>query len=139
MSSICTGARHLFVQHIHADPVSNSTDDTANSWMGVDLKTSRLVPDHYALRHDVHPNGYVLRNWELQASNDNETWSTLRRHSNDPSLADGKMSVAAWPLEAATVNGRSFRYFRILQTDRTSNNCRHLMCSGIELYGLLEV
>jgi hypothetical protein len=45
--------------------------------MAVDLKTARLVPDHYALRSDQHTS-YKLRNWELQASNDNATWTTLR-------------------------------------------------------------
>ena len=105
--------------------------------MAVDLKTSRLVPDHYALRNDSR-SSHALRNWELQASNDNQTWTTLRRHTNDTSLAEQPMSVAAWPLDAATVGGRSFRHFRILQTGKNSNGHDHLMCAGIELYGLLQ-
>ena len=128
-----------FVQHTHAEPVYNNTSGTANSWMAVDLKTSRLVPDHYALRHGYGTSGSnVLRNWELQASNDNQTWTTLRRHTNDTSLATQSMSVAAWPLDAGTVDGRSFRHFRILQTGKDSNGHDFLMCAGIELYGLLQ-
>jgi hypothetical protein len=47
------------------------------------------------------------------------------------------MSVAAWPLDAAAVGGRAFRHFRILQTGPNSSGDNHLMCAGIELYGVL--
>ena len=144
MSSVQSGDPSHFVQHTHAvglhGPLAyNLTSDAANSWMAVDLKTSRLVPDHYALRHGYGTSGSnVLRNWELQASNDNQTWTTLRRHTDDTSLAEQSMSVAAWPLDAGPVGGRSFRHFRILQTGKNSNGGDHLMCAGIELYGLLQ-
>ncbi len=137
MSSVGTSDPPRFVEHTHASPVHNHTSNAADSWMAVDLKTARLVPNHYALRSTPYASDYKLRNWALQASNDNATWTTLRQHSSDVSLADQPMSVAAWPLDAAAVGGRAFRHFRILQTGPNSSGNNHLMCGGIELYGVL--
>ena len=63
---------------------------------------------------------HKLRNWELQASNDGQAWTTLRVHADDRSLSDQPMSVAAWPIDGGTIPGRSFRHFRILQTGKNS-------------------
>ncbi len=125
-----------FVEHTHASPVYNLTKDVASSWMAVDLKAARLVPNHYALRSDMHGNS-KLRSWQLEASNDGQAWTILRAHSSDASLGDEPMSVAAWPLDAAAVAGRSFHHFRIMQTGPNSSNQNYLMCAGIELYGVL--
>ncbi len=126
-----------FVEHTHASPVNNYTDNVADSWMAVDLKAARLVPNHYALRSDAQSGGYKLRSWRLEASNDGQAWTILLAHSGDASLGDEPMSVAAWPLDAAAVAGRSFRHFRIVQTGSNSSNHNTLMCAGIELYGVL--
>ncbi len=139
MSSIYAseGDPPRFVEHTHthASHVSNYTDNFADSWMAVDLKTARLVPNHYALRADKHSN--KLRDWRLEASNDGQAWTVLRMHSSDASLAYPEPIVAAWPLDAEAVAGRSFRHFRILQTGPNSNGNHYLMCAGIELYGVL--
>jgi len=105
-------------------------------WMPVDLKAARLVPNHYALRSDAH-GSHKLRHWRLEASNDGQAWTILRAHSSDASLRDEPMSVAAWPLDAEAVAGRSFRHFRIVQTGPNSSGDSYLMCAGIELYGVL--
>ena len=123
-----------FVQHKN-DAVHNQTDSFPSAWMVVDLKAARLVPSNYSLQHG-DTKGHALRNWELQASDDN--WTILQQHSNDESLAERRYSAATWPLDASTVAGRSFRHFRILQTGKTSSGSDHLMCTGIELYGLLQ-
>ena len=123
-------------QHTHASPVHNYTDNFANSWMAVDLKAARLVPNHYALRSSDQSTQRP-RNWRLEASNDGRAWTILRAHGSDASLRDEPMSVAAWPLDAAAVAGCSFRHFRIVQTGPNSSNLNHLMCAGIELYGVL--
>ena len=43
-------------------------------------------------------------------------------------------SVAAWPVEPSGF----FRHFRIYQTGKNLGDNDHLMCAGIELYGLLR-
>ena len=52
--------------------VSCCTDDVVNSWMMVDLGFGRaLQVDHYCLRHGYSDGSYVLRNWNLEGSNNN--------------------------------------------------------------------
>ena len=48
--------------------------------------------------------------------------------------AGAAFSVAAWPVEHADF----FRHFRIYQTGINSYRRHHLMCTGIELYGVLR-
>ena len=66
-------------------------------------------------------------------------------HAGQPNAL---MSVAAWPLDAGVVAGRSFRHFRIVQTGASSSAVTTgaaanrsgtyvLACTGIELYGVL--
>ena len=114
----------------------NFTANQPGQWMQVDLGAGRsLVPNHYCLRHgngnyDVH----ALRHWVLEGSEDANSWTTLRTHSNDQAMAAASMSVAAWPVEGAT---KAFRYFRIRQTGKNSSDHDLLICAGIELYGQL--
>ena len=72
----------------------------------------------------------------MEGSDDARTWQPLREHANDASLA-GKMAVAAWALDGATVGGRSFRHFRVRQTGQNAGGDDYLNCAGIELYGRL--
>ena len=137
MSTCENGDPPRFVEHTHASPLYNQTANVADSWMAVDLKAARLVPNHYALRSDAQSGGYKLRSWRLEASNDGQAWTILRAHSSDASLGDASMSVAAWPLDTAAVAGCSFRHFRIVQTGPCSSGTNHLTCAGIELYGVL--
>jgi hypothetical protein len=136
MSSVHDGDPSRFVEHTHASSVQNYTNNVAASWMAVDLKAARLVPNHYALRSDGNRN-YKLRSWRLEASNDGQAWTILRAHSSDASLDNEPLSVAAWPLDAVAVAGRSFRHFRIVQTGPNSSGDCYLLCAGIELYGVL--
>ena len=133
-SSFQNGAVELFVQHAHAAPVHNFTNNIPPSWLAVDLGEGRsLVVDHYCLRSDNNSD-YKLRSWELQGSLDGQTWQTLRAHQGDSSLSSQSMSTAAWPVDAGA---QAFRHFRILQTGANSSGSQHLMCAGIELYGVL--
>ena len=134
-SSIQSGTVDLFVQHRHANPVVCYTTKVANSWMQVDLGQNRtLRPTYYCLRTDKNIN-YALRNWRLEGSNNGQTWTTLRNHANDTTLAVQQMSEANWPVENC---GVCYRFFRILQYGKNARNYDQLFCAGIELYGDLE-
>ena len=133
MSSIGNGDPRRFVQGASHDGQYNHTDNQADSWMPVDLKR-QLIPSHYCLRSDVFSNRHKMRHWRLEGSNDGNSWTTLRDHSNDTALGDVAFSVAHWPLpDVAT----AYRHFRIYQTGKSSSNQDHLICTGIELYGVL--
>ena len=101
--------------------------------MAVDLRRE-LAPTHYCLRSGPHSDSYKLRTWRLEGSKDGCSWTTLRQHTDDASLAGTFFSVASWPIEAAG----TFRHFRILQTGKNSSGSYHLMCTGMELYGVLQ-
>lgn len=89
------------------------------------------VLNKYSLRHGGHANEGPLRNWELQGSDDGETWVTLRVHVNDESLK-GEYGVASWDVEP----GAAFRLFRVF--DITAAPVQ-LSVGGLELYGRLEL
>ena len=136
-SGIGRGPVDRFVQHRHPNPVQSYTKSVANSWMQVDLGQNRtLRPTYYCLRHGNSNCSCTLRNWRLEGSNDGQTWTTLRNHANDTTLAAQAMSEANWPVENC---GVCYRFFRIFQYGKTSSgNADHLFCAGIELYGDLE-
>ena len=133
-SSSQYGDPRRFVQGASHDGQYNFTNNQAGSWMAVDLKR-QLIPSHYCLRSDKHSGGnHKMRHWRLEGSNDGSSWTTLREHSNDTALGDDAFSVAHWPLpDVAT----AYRHFRIYQTGNNSSNNNTLICTGIELYGVL--
>ena len=61
------------------------------------------------------------------------TWPTGRRHDNDASIEMKLGFVAAWAMEGAA----PFRFFRIHQHAANAQGAHHLLCAGIELYGVL--
>ena len=101
------------------------------------MKGKRVRPTGYVLSGDQHTASgtYHLWDWRLEGSVDDETWTTLRVHTNDASITKGSPS-AYWPIENATV---AFTHFRILQTGKNSSGFDHLMASGFEVYGELFV
>jgi len=141
-SSVRKGKKADFVSHPTPVSFDTNTHDVAGSWMEVDLKTRSLCVDHYCLRNTPHPDAanYSLLHWELQGSNSapgsDAQWVTLRRHESDSSLPRVGAGVCGWAVNGAA----SFRRFRVLQTGpnaHSSGNNHHLLCSGIELYGVL--
>ena len=104
--------------------------------MAVDLKRL-FAPTHYCLRSGTPNHGfaYKVRNWRLEGSTDGSSWTCLREHVNDSSLAETAFSVAAWPIENASA--AVFRHFRVFQTAKNSSGHDNLTCAGIELYGTL--
>ena len=102
--------------------------------MAVDLKR-HLAPSHYCLRSEKH-GSHTLRNWRVEGSKDGASWTCLREHVNDSSLAATPFSVAAWPIDNAAA--AHFRHFRIRQTGPNSSDNHHLLCGGMEVYSRLD-
>ena len=133
-NSLSYGAPHRFVQHAIGEG-SNYTNNDGNSWMSVDLGAGRsLVPNHYCLRHWDHANNQALRNWRFEGSDDGATWVCLKDHRNDSTIPSQPRVVGHWALESRG----GYRHFRILQTGKSTANNHYLMCSGIEIYGVLR-
>merc|ERR1712100_658040 len=103
----------------------------------VDLgKSRKALVTSYTLRHGGNYKADSLRTWDFQGSNDAQTWVVLRRHAADKSL-NANFASTTWSCTADKETNRPFRYFRIIQTARNSNNHNFLVVGGLELYGHL--
>jgi len=120
----------------HNNATESGTAEKMNSWWCVDLsKNYRLVITHYALRHGKKDGKEILQSWQLQGSNDKDTWTNID-YTPDPSQC---RSPPPYVTGRWSVHGEvgAFRYFRILQTGLNSSNKYGIYLSGIELYGTL--
>jgi hypothetical protein len=138
-SSIQAGRVEYFVNYQFNNQYCY-TKDIPGSWMMVDLgATQSISPNHYSLRHDDNSCQY-LRNWVLEGKmddSDTSAWVVLREHVNDASI-NGVGATCSWPVTNVGIN-QSYRYIRIRMTGVNKYGHRHLICSGIELYGDLHI
>eukprot|EP01083_Nonionella_stella_P110673 324051_1 len=111
------------------------TTNNKGSFFYVDLKKNKIQPAAYTLKNG-HYGDYHLKAWNLEASNDGETWTCLKKHESDKSLK-GEYKSQTWTLN--NIN-QFYSLFRIVMTGTNGKNNWQLMCSGMELYGdLLSV
>lgn len=103
-----------------------------NSWFCFELKNVMLHPTMYSLRHYTSWDTECLRDWVLEGSKDGVSWDALVVHKNDEKL-NGKGSTSSWPV----LTEGKYRFFRVVQTGRNSNNNHYLPLSGFEIYGVL--
>ena len=127
------------------------TTDEENSWFSLDLgEDLRASPSHYTLRHGQGWKRNALRNWVLQGSNNEKTWTNLSIHQNDRTIGSS-FATGFWEVSERKKdeekgddgggNGGegvgSFRYFRVLQTGRNSSDNHTLCVTGFEMFGSL--
>eukprot|EP00668_Euglena_longa_P007328 GGOE01008766.1.p1 GENE.GGOE01008766.1~~GGOE01008766.1.p1 ORF type:complete len:925 (-),score=97.32 GGOE01008766.1:1113-3518(-) len=87
------------------------------------------------MAHRAGFDGYYLRDWQLQASNDAQQWVVLQEHKGDESL-NKKSLVAAWPIEGCQ---NFYHYFQVvIAPNGNNNNTNALILSCFELYGTLK-
>jgi len=100
------------------------------SWMQINTKDVKIKVSHYTLRHYNSWDTEALRYWNLEGSNDGQSWIPIRQHMDDRALRKAGMAHT-WAVDT----NQYFSYFRVYMTGRNSNNHWYLACSGIELYG----
>eukprot|EP01083_Nonionella_stella_P046664 124921_1 len=110
------------------------TTASGEAFFAVKFRNHFVRPTHYSVKHYSSWDTETLRNWNFQASNDNQTWVTLREHHSDISL-NIKGDTHTWSVNCA----RFYSHFRLVQTGPNSNNHLYMACSGFELYGALLV
>ena len=123
----------------HRQGTTSGTKEMKGSWWCIDLgKNHLLVITHYALRHGRSDGKSILRQWQLEGSNDGISWKTLEttnNRDNPPQFRDSRPFLAGtWSVEDKV---GAFRFFRILQTGRNSSGKYGIYLSGVELYGML--
>lgn len=109
----------------------------APAWWSLDLTAKyRLLCNYYYLQTDGSAN--VIGDWELQASNDKETWICLRLHENSrATFTQGGGKEYAWPVDLSSQQGTGYRYFRLIVTGASAQQSHKFSLAGIELYGHL--
>lgn len=130
-SSAAAVTSRLCPRTSYFDPRYNEETKRKEAWWQVDLRRS-LTCNHYSLRHDASNEGF-LRSWELRGSEDGESWTTLRSHSDDSTIVKA-YQYASWPVYTK----QSFRIFRIVLTGPNAATTSRLSLSWFELYGHLE-
>ena len=100
------------------------------SWMQINIKDVKIKLTHYTLRHYNSWDTEALRYWNLEGSNDGQSWIPIRQHMDDRALRKAG-ATHTWAVDT----NQYFNNFRIYMTGRNSNNHWYLACSGIELYG----
>ncbi|GAM17293.1 hypothetical protein SAMD00019534_004680 [Acytostelium subglobosum LB1] len=129
-SSVDKGFHHDIVE---LSPSAFWTKDVPASWVTIDLGPNRsVIPMYYTIRHGFFKSD-SLRTWDFQGSVHGEHWTVLKRHTNDASL-NLKYATHTWQIPGVTT---AYRYFRILQTGKNSNNRNFLLLGGFEIYGEL--
>ncbi len=107
-----------------------NTNGTGN-WIKVDLGDGRsIIPNKYTLRQP-NATGFTFRNWKLQGSNNNSTWTDIKVHSNDTTLSTVALSYASWDLTGST----AYRYLRLLSTGVNSSGNDEMYLGDWEFYG----
>jgi hypothetical protein len=108
------------------------TQPEEKSWVMIDFKDRRIRPTHYSLRHYASADLEALRLWNFEGSADGAKWDVLIKHENDTNL-DAKGKWFTWEIKTTSF----YRYFRLFQTGKNSNNQLYLACSGFDVYGSL--
>jgi hypothetical protein len=107
-------------------------------WVTIGLKDNRpIAPNYFSLRSaEDDGTNFALRNWKLQGSIDNKTWTTLSKHINDTSLS-GSGNGNSWPILGCNTY---YQYFRIQATGHQENP-GHVMLGigGFEIYGYVRM
>mmetsp|Transcript_11148 Transcript_11148/g.40867 ORF Transcript_11148/g.40867 Transcript_11148/m.40867 type:complete len:792 (+) Transcript_11148:252-2627(+) len=108
-----------------------------DSWWSLELMRHRLACNYYSIGHDSSDN--YIRSWVLEASDDGETWTVLRRHIHDESISSPGQ-YASFPVQGEA-RLRSFTKFRISLTGKTTSqeNPYRMSLAHFELYGILTM
>jgi len=144
ISITCQGDHYLAPPHILVDryyQVMNDGDNSHsfclkgnNCHVIFDLKIVKLNPTSYTLQHSTGWKFEVLRNWQLEGSNDKSHWDILVKHINDQSLKEEKGSMATWSISS----NHFYSFFRIIVTGNNSYGFRpNMWISQFKLNGVI--
>lgn len=109
------------------------TPNVDGSWIKIDLlQGNSLQCNRYAIKSHNAGYQYHPRNFKLQGSNDDITWSDLDIQINNPTLVNS----AQW-LSIPVTSNESYRYLRIL-AGQDSNGSYYFILGEIEFYGIYK-
>jgi len=106
------------------------SNNTPGSWLMFDFKGRSVRPAAYSLKSNA--GGHYLVKWALEGSNDGSAWTALdERETQEFKTSKGSKTF--------TCSGpQFFRFVRLRQTGKNSNNNDQLILSALELFGALR-
>ena len=114
---------------INSEPTHFFTQALSDQWISVDMEHVHVRIRRYMLSVSPDGKGYP-RNWNLQGSQDGQSWKTLKQHVNDKSLTDKKVTVSL-----TVPNLKYWSHFRIKQTGNNSKNNLTLGLCQLDIWG----
>ena len=109
--------------------------NSANSWIQFDFKERRVVPTAYTMRSGcTQANWANPYHWQLQGSNDGNSWKTLDAHGSCSDL-NGINYIHTYKINNQGNN--KYKYLRIYSTGADCNNSYFLAFEAIEFFGKL--
>lgn len=108
-----------------------ATQHIKDSWYKINLGNYKLQPNFYSIRARNYPSSNI-RNWKLQASNDDVDWIDL-----DIQINNG-LSQNQWFSKEIPITSNYYKYFRLLQTDYSTSNDYYFCPGELELYGTVK-
>merc|ERR1712228_774104 len=104
-------------------------DSSEICFISVDLKSIKIRLNYYTLQ-SAYWIKHMLRNWNLEGSNDALKWNVIKKHENDHSFSDAQQTCG-WTVDC----DEFYSMFRLLVTGPNSSYYWSISCAGIEFYG----
>lgn len=111
---------------------SYSSTNKKNSSICFDFKDHLISVSSYSIK-GTNFNNY-LKSWNLEGSNDQNSWITLDSHSNDSSLLSFNV-IKTFHIQNPNNREKRFRFIRILSTGPDGSGSNNLTITNIEFYG----
>jgi hypothetical protein len=110
-----------------------ASKDVPNSWICFDFKEKSVSLQHYTLKSNNYR--YFCIEWVIEGSNDGNTWKVLdNRNARD---LCGNSLVKTYECSTSKSN-EFFRFIRMRQTGKDSDNNDNLALAKIEFFGVLK-
>jgi hypothetical protein len=108
------------------------TNSVANSWIQFDFKNRRVSLTHYTLKSDGC-NGHHLLEWTVAGSRDGVSWDPIDCRKTQE--LNGNYITKTFALSTSLSGTPFYRYIRLTQTGKSSNNNDYLMLAVVEFFG----
>ena len=106
------------------------TASQSNSWVEFHIQAGKLNCNGYSIKSRTNDDGHYPRNWVLQGSNDENSWTNLDVQTENATL----VNAGQWLSLPVNTSG-IFSSFRLLQNGLNSSNYDYLCLDEVELYG----
>jgi hypothetical protein len=110
-----------------------NSENSPNSWICFDFIEDSVLLQHYTLASHVPCDWFT--EWEIEGSNDGNVWKSL--DSRNTRELCGASLVKTYECQRANSN-EYFRFIRMRQTGKASDNSDCLILCNIEFFGILK-